>query len=162
MLTFLCRYCNMDYIFALILGHYPALLQKVVSYDITCQWSIHLLKHLAALPSHVWPIIPTGTLHYVILKLHICYKSTPISTPTHHMLFTFYHMITHMTLSFLSHYLRLSLLSLISILMESSRISITPYNNTLLIVLTHSTLIPTYVKSSLPYAHLILCSPLAD
>jgi len=81
------------------------------------------------------------------------------------MLFTFYHMIAHMTLSFLSYYLYLSLLSLIFILMESSRISITPYDNTLLIVLTHSTLILTYAKSSLeslPYAHLILCSPLAD
>jgi hypothetical protein len=61
----------MDYIFASILGHYPALLQKVASYDITCQWSIHLLERLAALPSHVRPIISTGTLHYVIPKLHI-------------------------------------------------------------------------------------------
>jgi len=61
----------MDYIFASILGHYPALLEKVASYDITCQWSIHLLERLAALPSHVRPIIPTGTLRYVIPKLHI-------------------------------------------------------------------------------------------
>src|SRR5882762_7166574 len=62
--------------------------------------------------------------------------------------FTFYHMITHMILSSLSHYLCLSLLSLIYIPMESSRISITPYDDTLLIVLTCSTLIPTYAKSS--------------
>jgi hypothetical protein len=62
--------------------------------------------------------------------------------------FTFYHMITHMILSFLSYYLRLSLLSLIYIPMESSRISITPYDDTLFIVLTCSTLIPTYAKSS--------------
>jgi len=47
------------------------LLEKVASYDITCQWSIHLLERLAALPSHVRPIIPTGTLRYVIPKLHI-------------------------------------------------------------------------------------------
>jgi hypothetical protein len=73
--------------------------------------------------------------------------------------FTFYHMTTHMILS---RYLCLSSLSLIYIPMESSRISITPYDDTLLIVLTCSTFIPTYAKSSLPYAHLILRSPLAD
>ena len=56
----------------------------------------------------------------------------------------------------------LILLSLIFIPMESSRISITPYDDTLLIVLIHSTLIPTWHQSSLPYAHLILRSPLAD
>jgi len=91
-----------------------------------------------------------------------CYKTTPIHMPTHCMLFIFYHMITNMTLSFLSHYLYLSLISLIYIPMESSRISITPYNDTFLIVITHSTFILTYAKSSLPYALLILRSPLAD
>jgi len=81
---------------------------------------------------------------------------------THHMPFTFYHMIAHMTLSFLSYYLCLSLISLIYILMESSQISITPYNVTLLIVITHSTFIPTHAKSSLPYGLLIFRLPLAD
>ena len=70
-LTFLCRYCNIDYIFTLILGHYSTLLQKVASYDITCQWLIHPLERLAALPFHIQPIIPPGTLCYVIPKLHI-------------------------------------------------------------------------------------------
>ena len=36
-----------------------------------CQWSVHLLEHITTLPSHVQPSIPTGTLHYVIQKLHI-------------------------------------------------------------------------------------------
>jgi len=75
---------------------------------------------------------------------------------THHMPFTFYHMIAHMTLSFLSYYLCLSLISLIYILMESSQISITPYNVTLLIVITHSSFILTHAKSSSPYALPIL------
>src|SRR5882762_9229486 len=73
---------------------------------------------------------------------------TPTGTRLITCPFTFYHMTTHMILSFLSHYLCLSLLSLIYIPMESSRISITPYDDTLLIVLTCSTLIPTYAKSS--------------
>jgi hypothetical protein len=73
-------------------------------------------------------------------------------TPIRHMLFTFYHMTTHMTLSFLSSYLCLSLTLLIYILMESSRISIAPYDVTLLIVIGHSTFIPTYAKSFLAHA----------
>lgn len=61
----------MDYVFASILRHYPPQLRKVASYDIACQWSIHLLERMAALPSHIRPIIPSGTLRYAIPKLHI-------------------------------------------------------------------------------------------
>jgi len=72
------------------------------------------------------------------------------------MPFTFYHMTTHMTLSFLSLYLHLSLTLFIYILMESSQISITPYDVTLLIVISHSTFIPTYAKSSFTHAPLTI------
>jgi hypothetical protein len=68
------------------------------------------------------------------------------------MPFTFYHMTIHMRLSFLSLYLCLSLTLLIYISMESSRISIAPYDVTLHIVISHSTFIPTHAKSSLAYA----------
>jgi hypothetical protein len=40
--------------------------------------------------------------------------------------------------------------------MESFRISITPHDVTLLIVISHSTFIPTYAKSSLAHALLTI------
>jgi len=40
--------------------------------------------------------------------------------------------------------------------MDSSQISIAPYNITLLIVISHSTFILTYAKSSLAYALLTI------
>jgi len=68
------------------------------------------------------------------------------SEPIHHMLFTFYHMTTHDVIFLIS----LSLILVIYILMESSWISIIPYDITLLIVISHSTkFIPTHAKSFL-------------
>jgi hypothetical protein len=69
-------------------------------------------------------------------------------------------MTTYMTLSFLSLYLCLSLISVIYILMEFSQISIALCNVTLLIVISHSTFIPTYAKSSL--IHVLLLIGLLD
>lgn len=73
-------YANMDYIFASVLRHYSKKLFKVVSYDIACQWSIHLLERLEALPAHVRPEIPEGTLKYAIPKLHIYSHKQPCQT----------------------------------------------------------------------------------
>ncbi|KAJ7840610.1 hypothetical protein B0H14DRAFT_3458005 [Mycena olivaceomarginata] len=44
------RYANMDYIFASLLRHWHQQLKKFVSYDIVCQWWIHLRERLLLLP----------------------------------------------------------------------------------------------------------------
>ncbi|KIP01514.1 hypothetical protein PHLGIDRAFT_80473 [Phlebiopsis gigantea 11061_1 CR5-6] len=66
------RYCNMDYIVASTLSlveKYPPL---VLSYDIACQWSIHLRERLAAFPAHLRIDLPSDgpNLRYAIPKYH--------------------------------------------------------------------------------------------
>ena len=92
-------------------------------------WTVHFLvpRTMMLVWSLIWLVINQHLFTLTGTRLVTC--------P-----FTFYHMTTHMILS------SLSLLSLIYIPMESSRISIAPYDDTLFIVLTCSTLIPTYAK----------------
>jgi hypothetical protein len=60
----------MDYVFASALKHHNRELQKVISYDIACQWWINLLKCLNKLPLHIRPP-PLGPTDVVIPKLHV-------------------------------------------------------------------------------------------
>jgi hypothetical protein len=64
-----CRYANMDYVFASVLNHHDPKLHKVISYDITCQWSVNLQEHLSELPSSICPSL--GSADFVIPKLHV-------------------------------------------------------------------------------------------
>jgi hypothetical protein len=60
----------MDYVFASVLRHVDPKLPKVASYDIACQWSIHLLKRVKNLP----PLVRLHAilrLSFLIPKLHI-------------------------------------------------------------------------------------------
>jgi hypothetical protein len=64
------RYSNMDYVFASALRHHSPDISKVVSYDIACQWAIHLVGRIKRLP----PLIRLHiifSLTFVIPKLHI-------------------------------------------------------------------------------------------
>ncbi|TDL13413.1 hypothetical protein BD410DRAFT_682794, partial [Rickenella mellea] len=47
------RYCNMDYIMASAILNSSSLTQVFVSYDIACQWSVHLHKRWEQLPNHL-------------------------------------------------------------------------------------------------------------
>ncbi|KDQ53131.1 hypothetical protein JAAARDRAFT_61438 [Jaapia argillacea MUCL 33604] len=71
------RYCNMDYIFASGVSHYEQELQKVASYNIICQWHIHLLKCIAQLPPYL-QIVP---------KFHL---------PGHHEFFQLKHSLNYL------------------------------------------------------------------
>ncbi|KAI9069581.1 hypothetical protein FKP32DRAFT_1608330 [Trametes sanguinea] len=62
-------YVNMDYIFVSAMREY-LIVNKLVSYDIACQWSKHLLERIANFPSHIQLDIPEGSITYVIPKLH--------------------------------------------------------------------------------------------
>ena len=63
------RYANMDYIFvAAILLDLAT--RKLITYDIACQWSVHLLDRISKFPDHLRINIPTGHLAYAIPKLH--------------------------------------------------------------------------------------------
>ena len=58
----------MDYlVFSTLVGMILALL---ISYDIACQWSIHLLERMSKFPDHLQINIPPGHLSYAIPKLH--------------------------------------------------------------------------------------------
>ncbi|KAI9067504.1 hypothetical protein FKP32DRAFT_1563686 [Trametes sanguinea] len=63
------KYINMDYIFCCAMREW-LVLQKIVSYDIACQWSIHILERIRNLPSHIQIPVPQGSVMYVIPKLH--------------------------------------------------------------------------------------------
>ncbi|KAF7796504.1 hypothetical protein EIP86_007682 [Pleurotus ostreatoroseus] len=64
------RYCNMDYIFLSALSHVGRRLRKVASYDITCQWIVHLLECMREFPAHLHIHVPDGEIRYVIPKYH--------------------------------------------------------------------------------------------
>ncbi|EKM53869.1 uncharacterized protein PHACADRAFT_29178 [Phanerochaete carnosa HHB-10118-sp] len=64
------RYCNMDYIIASVLSHYKDFPPLLLSYDIACQWSVHLHERLGQLPAHMKIDLPEGDLHYAIPKYH--------------------------------------------------------------------------------------------
>ena len=63
------RYANMDYIFvsAMLLCLVE---KKIITYDIACQWSVHLLERIKKFPRHLQINVPDGSLSYAIPKLH--------------------------------------------------------------------------------------------
>ncbi|KAI1792316.1 hypothetical protein LXA43DRAFT_1093838 [Ganoderma leucocontextum] len=63
------RYVNMDYVFVCAMQEY-LVVNKIVSYDIACQWSKHLLERIAKFPTHAQIPVPKGSITYVIPKLH--------------------------------------------------------------------------------------------
>ncbi|KAJ7446857.1 hypothetical protein B0H11DRAFT_1745318 [Mycena galericulata] len=65
------RFANMDYIFGSILRHKDPRLRKIISYDIVCQWWLHLLERLKKLPPLVRIAIILEMFRFVIPKMHI-------------------------------------------------------------------------------------------
>ncbi|KAH9855406.1 hypothetical protein C2E23DRAFT_724163 [Lenzites betulinus] len=63
------RYVNMDYIFVSAMREY-LVVNKLVTYDIACQWSKNLLERIASFPPGVQINIPEGSIMYAIPKLH--------------------------------------------------------------------------------------------
>ncbi|RDX39929.1 hypothetical protein OH76DRAFT_1366991 [Lentinus brumalis] len=63
------KWINMDYIFVCAMLRHLRV-RKLVSYDIACQWSKGLLERVSKFPSHLRIPLPTGSLKYVIPKLH--------------------------------------------------------------------------------------------
>lgn len=64
-------YSNVDYVLASVWKLLPHTLQRVISYDIACQWSTNFPSRVAALPDHVRFEVPIGNqLHYAIPKFH--------------------------------------------------------------------------------------------
>ena len=61
----------MDYLFACLLKHICLRLCLVLSYDIACQWSIHLYSRLLELPPHVWTDLDMERMTFVVPKAHI-------------------------------------------------------------------------------------------
>ncbi|KAF7330698.1 hypothetical protein MSAN_02447900 [Mycena sanguinolenta] len=65
------RYANMDWIFSSIMQHKHPGLEKVISYDIACQWWKKLVACLLELPGKMRLAIVLKLLHFAILKMHI-------------------------------------------------------------------------------------------
>ncbi|OJT12474.1 hypothetical protein TRAPUB_10982 [Trametes pubescens] len=63
------RYVNMDYIFVSAMREY-LVVNKLVTYDIACQWSKNLLERIASFPAGIQIDIPEGSIMYAIPKLH--------------------------------------------------------------------------------------------
>ncbi|KAI9061263.1 hypothetical protein FKP32DRAFT_1576322 [Trametes sanguinea] len=63
------RYVNMDYIFVQAMQEYLTV-NKLVSYDIACQWSKSILERISRFPAHLQIPLPQGSIRYVIPKLH--------------------------------------------------------------------------------------------
>lgn len=61
----------MDYAFACLLLFINVVLHIVISYDIMCQWSVHLLERLKNLPGNLATSISPDRSTCVIPKLHI-------------------------------------------------------------------------------------------
>ncbi|TDL13692.1 hypothetical protein BD410DRAFT_686190, partial [Rickenella mellea] len=64
------RYANIDYIFASAMRHYKAG-PKVISYDISCQWSRNLTQRFRNLPDHLFFEVIIDDVRYAIPKFHI-------------------------------------------------------------------------------------------
>ncbi|KAJ6467623.1 hypothetical protein C8R47DRAFT_942443, partial [Mycena vitilis] len=65
------RFANMDYIFGSIMRHKDPRLRKIISYDIVCQWWLHLFQRLSELPPLVRMHVILKLFRFVILKMHI-------------------------------------------------------------------------------------------
>ena len=64
------RYINMDFIYASSVGHFPGV-ERMTTYDIACQWAVHLEERIAQLPEGVRvDVAPFKELRYAIGKLH--------------------------------------------------------------------------------------------
>ena len=68
-----CRYCNMDYIAISALALYSEYRPIVLSYDIACQWKIHICDCILYVnfPAHLWvELLVGGNLCFMIPKYH--------------------------------------------------------------------------------------------
>ncbi|KAJ7028207.1 hypothetical protein C8F04DRAFT_1291706 [Mycena alexandri] len=65
------RYSNMDWIFSTIMRWKDERLEKVISYDIICQWFLKLFERLLKLPGIVRFVIVAKLFRFVIPKMHI-------------------------------------------------------------------------------------------
>ncbi|KAJ7741123.1 hypothetical protein B0H16DRAFT_1464665 [Mycena metata] len=65
------RYSNIDWIFCAIMRWKHPNLQKVVSYDIVCQWFKKLFDRLVKMPAAVRFYIVAALFRFVIPKMHI-------------------------------------------------------------------------------------------
>ncbi|KAF7348390.1 CxC2 domain-containing protein [Mycena sanguinolenta] len=65
------RFSNMDYVIACILILKHPRLRKLLTYDIACIWSVHLLDRLKKLPPHVRLVIALAFVRFAIPKMHI-------------------------------------------------------------------------------------------
>ena len=77
----LLRYTNMDYIFAEVMKCHSMALHKIITYNISCQWSIHLESWLKKL-LHSVRISDISSHNNLIPKLHILAHKAP--WPTQH------------------------------------------------------------------------------
>ncbi|KAJ7732502.1 hypothetical protein B0H14DRAFT_3085639 [Mycena olivaceomarginata] len=64
-------FSNMDYVFGSVRRHHDPLLRLVVSYDIVCQWWVHLPERLMLLPALIGFILLLPMIAFVIPKMHI-------------------------------------------------------------------------------------------
>lgn len=60
----------MDYIFFSTLKLINSRLKKVASYDISCQWIVHLFERMKSFPPHLSIVVPPGSIRNVIPKYH--------------------------------------------------------------------------------------------
>lgn len=71
LLNTVCRYANMDYCFASLIRHHNSQLQKVVSYDIVCQWPKSVIERVKHLPPLVHFHLARDMICFAVPKLHI-------------------------------------------------------------------------------------------
>ncbi len=63
------RYVNMDYIFVSAMLHH-LVVNKMITYDIACQWSKGLVERISKFPSHMQINLPEDSTGFGIPKLH--------------------------------------------------------------------------------------------
>ncbi|TFK81526.1 hypothetical protein K466DRAFT_501978 [Polyporus arcularius HHB13444] len=70
------RYINMDYIFVSAMLHH-LVVNKLITYDIACQWSKGLVERISKFPAHMQINLPEDATFFGIPKLHYhSHKST--------------------------------------------------------------------------------------
>lgn len=67
----LYRQINIDYQVASSLSSSDGLSECVISYDIACQWSKHVLDRFTKLPDGIADAALSMTLYFVVPKLHL-------------------------------------------------------------------------------------------
>ncbi|KAI0694816.1 hypothetical protein C8Q76DRAFT_634374 [Earliella scabrosa] len=63
------RYVNMDYIFVSAMLHH-LVVNKLITYDIACQWSKGLVERIAKFPAHMQVELPPEATAFGVPKLH--------------------------------------------------------------------------------------------